>query len=48
MAFAKGTEVHPERNPVLKLLRRFWDSAAQSGTVLLEATAYPRLAEAAS
>lgn len=23
MALAKGTEVHPERNPVLKLLRRF-------------------------
>lgn len=23
LAFAKGTEVHPERNPVLKLLRKF-------------------------
>jgi tellurite resistance protein TerC len=23
MGFAKGTEVHPERNPVLRLLRRF-------------------------
>jgi len=23
LAFAKGTEVHPERNPVLRLLRRF-------------------------
>jgi hypothetical protein len=34
--------------PALKILRRFWDSAALSGTILLEATAYPRLAEAAS
>jgi ABC-type sugar transport system substrate-binding protein len=44
-----GTVVLPTTTPpALKLLRRFWDSAAQSGTIQLEATAYPRLAEAAS
>ena len=44
-----GTVVLPTTTPpALKILRRFWDSAALSGTVQLEATAYPRLAEAAS
>jgi ABC-type sugar transport system substrate-binding protein len=44
-----GTVVLPTTTPpALKILRRFWDSRAQSGTVQLEATAYPRLAEAAS
>jgi ABC-type sugar transport system substrate-binding protein len=44
-----GTVVLPTTTlPALKILRRFWDSAALSGTILLEATPYPRLAEAAS
>lgn len=44
-----GTVVLPSTTPpALKLLRRFWDSGALSGTVQLEATPYPRLAEAAS
>jgi ABC-type sugar transport system substrate-binding protein len=44
-----GTVVLPTTTPpALKILRRFWDSGAQSGTVQLEATPYPRLAEAAS
>jgi ABC-type sugar transport system substrate-binding protein len=44
-----GTVVLPTTTPpALKILRRFWDSGATSGTVQLEATAYPRLAEAAS
>jgi ABC-type sugar transport system substrate-binding protein len=44
-----GTVVLPTTTPpALKILRRFWDSGATSGTVELEATAYPRLAEAAS
>ncbi|MET0552089.1 MAG: sugar ABC transporter substrate-binding protein [Vicinamibacteria bacterium] len=44
-----GTVVLPTTTPpALKILRRFWDSAALSGTVQLEATAYPPLAEAAS
>ena len=44
-----GTVVLPTTTPpALKLLRRFWDSGALSGTVELEATPYPRLAEVAS
>jgi ABC-type sugar transport system substrate-binding protein len=34
--------------PALQLLRRFWDSGAQSKTVLLEGTPFPALDEAAS
>jgi ABC-type sugar transport system substrate-binding protein len=33
--------------PALQLLRRFWDSAAQSRTLLLEGTPFPSLDEAA-
>ncbi|HET9315749.1 MAG TPA: substrate-binding domain-containing protein [Vicinamibacteria bacterium] len=34
--------------PALQLLRRFWDSGAQSRTVLLEGTPFPALDQAAS
>jgi ABC-type sugar transport system substrate-binding protein len=34
--------------PALQLLRRFWDSGAQSKTVLLEGTPFPALDQAAS
>lgn len=34
--------------PALQLLRRFWDSGAQSRTVLLEGTPFPSLDQAAS
>jgi ABC-type sugar transport system substrate-binding protein len=44
-----GTVVLPTTTPpALKILRRFWDTAALAGTTQLEATPYPRLAEAAS
>ena len=35
-------------SPALQLLRRFWDSGAQSRTVLLEGTPFPALNQAAS
>jgi ABC-type sugar transport system substrate-binding protein len=38
----------PTTPPALQLLRRFWDSSAQSRTVLLEGTPFPSLDEAAS
>jgi ABC-type sugar transport system substrate-binding protein len=44
-----GTVVLPPTTPsALQLLRRFFDSAAQSRTVLLEGTPFPTLDEAAS
>jgi ABC-type sugar transport system substrate-binding protein len=38
----------PTTPPALQLLRRFWDSGAQSRTVLLEGTPFPSLDQAAS
>lgn len=44
-----GTVVLPPTTPAaLQLLRRYWDSGAQSQTVLLEGTPYPSLDAAAS
>jgi ABC-type sugar transport system substrate-binding protein len=44
-----ATVVLPATTPAaLQLLRRFWDSGAQSRTVLLEGTPYPALDQAAS